>query len=1044
MKKYTKALLIVLLVVFLAAFMVGCNYINVLINRFKPQNNGDDTLVLAAPSVQLHGNVLTWDGVDNADEYEVRYVDRDGNANSVTVRQCTYDAAQLNLEVGTYQLSVRAKKGDIVGEFGNECTLTIRQTASISVTPVVYYIDETTLAVQSGVQEGALYYCVTYGDITLQSETPFIVVHDVNTAGDMSFIFSIKGDDTHDFGNATLSATYSAADKQPIAQANYDKGSGDDFEMALWLASDVQLDGQAIRYKGHTTLSIDAEELAPYGYGKHFLQVTYATGVWRGMLNIWDSRPLQLVNTKGEPLSKVDYRLARADLNIYWKQYNCVAESVTMDGVAWTGGTQYSQKEMALTLAKSAMATLTEGDHTLTVQYTYVQPEGDPVRNTVALTVHCVGAQSFEYDKAVGGNLQCTGLPVDTNAILGGDITLSQYMLSRNAEDADAILSAAYLTGLKAGIYTLAAVTGNVDTDESFDIKVCDSTCKPTHVRLDYDTDASLTYVRFDCDCGANAHRYTLDGIEAVTDRYAIALTGLNRKAKHTLSVRCDTNNTVGASFSIDSQSNEAYTYVNRHFDFAETRPDYFIASQEEFNWFLRYLAYGGQYDASYGSYGISQAKVFIGAGLLSKTYTLSNMLDAALDSFLAPAAGTGGVGDPANPNGSITLNSDYSCALNVYYIYNSPLTKTATTGMAARASTDPRALLTTYSGHTPYIVGQGATIGIDNLVQLANIPYGVRPVFEGNSADVQHAQAVYKAALDVCTAYIDDGMTDYGKVEVLYNYLCTNVTYNDYALVWFDLDNYAKYLAYTKDEQAQQKLRDRIDGYIGQSRYASMSSVLGEIRAMTFGNAQKALADRMNNTAFDMYGALVDKVAVCDGISEAFRLLCWMENIPCLKVTGIAQNSSGNSENHAWNKVYIDNEWYAVDVTWGRSTDVEHTFDVVTHQYCMVPDAKLYINHFENGTKAADAHITTVATATQYDYYTMTVLYDQDMVVTDWNDLKTTLKELHKHNDVQFVELRFDFAVGEADVANNCTAEKLGFGLSYSYANGYLMVWFK
>ena len=39
--------------------------------------------------------------------------------------------------------------------------------------------------------------------------------------------------------------------------------------------------------------------------------------------------------------------------------------------------------------------------------------------------------------------------------------------------------------------------------------------------------------------------------------------------------------------------------------------------------------------------------------------------------------------------------------------------------------------------------------------------------------------------------------------------------------------------------------------------------------------------------------------------------------NIPCTLVIGTATNSQGQTENHAWNYVYLNNNWYAVDVTW-------------------------------------------------------------------------------------------------------------------------------
>lgn len=39
--------------------------------------------------------------------------------------------------------------------------------------------------------------------------------------------------------------------------------------------------------------------------------------------------------------------------------------------------------------------------------------------------------------------------------------------------------------------------------------------------------------------------------------------------------------------------------------------------------------------------------------------------------------------------------------------------------------------------------------------------------------------------------------------------------------------------------------------------------------------------------------------------------------NIPCIIVIGKATNTKGQTENHAWNYVQINEKWYAVDCTW-------------------------------------------------------------------------------------------------------------------------------
>ncbi len=63
----------------------------------------------------------------------------------------------------------------------------------------------------------------------------------------------------------------------------------------------------------------------------------------------------------------------------------------------------------------------------------------------------------------------------------------------------------------------------------------------------------------------------------------------------------------------------------------------------------------------------------------------------------------------------------------------------------------------------------------------------------------------------------------------------------------------------------------------------------------------------------FDVYGALINGVCVCEGYAEAFKLLCDREGIPCITAVG-----TGNGGGHKWNMVQMeDGEWYTLDSTW-------------------------------------------------------------------------------------------------------------------------------
>lgn len=60
------------------------------------------------------------------------------------------------------------------------------------------------------------------------------------------------------------------------------------------------------------------------------------------------------------------------------------------------------------------------------------------------------------------------------------------------------------------------------------------------------------------------------------------------------------------------------------------------------------------------------------------------------------------------------------------------------------------------------------------------------------------------------------------------------------------------------------------------------------------------------------VYGAFVNKYAVCDGYSKAYQYLLNKSGIDSHIATG-----AGNGGSHAWNLVKLGDKWYYTDVTW-------------------------------------------------------------------------------------------------------------------------------
>ena len=67
----------------------------------------------------------------------------------------------------------------------------------------------------------------------------------------------------------------------------------------------------------------------------------------------------------------------------------------------------------------------------------------------------------------------------------------------------------------------------------------------------------------------------------------------------------------------------------------------------------------------------------------------------------------------------------------------------------------------------------------------------------------------------------------------------------------------------------------------------------------------------------YNIYGALINKECVCEGYARALKYLLDSIDVPSVLVIGKGTNSTGRTENHAWNYVQLNGNWYAVDTTW-------------------------------------------------------------------------------------------------------------------------------
>ena len=111
--------------------------------------------------------------------------------------------------------------------------------------------------------------------------------------------------------------------------------------------------------------------------------------------------------------------------------------------------------------------------------------------------------------------------------------------------------------------------------------------------------------------------------------------------------------------------------------------------------------------------------------------------------------------------------------------------------------------------------------------------------------------------------------------------------------------------------------------------------------------------SDTNSDLSHGIYGALINQLAVCDGYTKAYKYILDDIGISCVEICGIAQNSSGITESHAWNDILIDGNWYAVDVTWDDPIIVGgngYLTDDLRYNYFLRGSDTFYNTHQEDG----------------------------------------------------------------------------------------------
>lgn len=112
-----------------------------------------------------------------------------------------------------------------------------------------------------------------------------------------------------------------------------------------------------------------------------------------------------------------------------------------------------------------------------------------------------------------------------------------------------------------------------------------------------------------------------------------------------------------------------------------------------------------------------------------------------------------------------------------------------------------------------------------------------------------------------------------------------------------------------------------------------------------------KSLSTKEFKERSSLKGALIDRKTVCMGFSMAFERCLLALGINCNIVCGKASKVQPNKnkffeENHAWNQVELENQWYNADIMW-FSTEEEEEKKI---EYILVSDDE-FKKHYTTGT---------------------------------------------------------------------------------------------
>lgn len=226
-------------------------------------------------------------------------------------------------------------------------------------------------------------------------------------------------------------------------------------------------------------------------------------------------------------------------------------------------------------------------------------------------------------------------------------------------------------------------------------------------------------------------------------------------------------------------------------------------------------------------------------------------------------------------------------------------------------------------------------SLEVETTEQLSTcLMKGIKPICKENSS----AYIIYETMKEILRNIINDNMSDFEKLLAIHDYICSTTYYD--------------YIAYEQN---------------------------------------------LNPMDYDcgwLEGVFLKQVGLCGSLSNAFMSLCNIEGIICVTVKGVSKQNSNIG--HAWNKVYLDSNWYIVDLT-GDIVPLQKDTEVTLYQSFLIDDSyykKYYDTYIYND----------LACNLNYDKYSkMTYIYqdrENDFLINDFNELVHLISYLESNNN--------------------------------------------